>query len=796
MGDYFNLPISMQDANRWLVWKIFKNPDPTKKDKKMPFYVSGIARNGEMGSAEDVAQLVSIDIAIKTLETGKYSGLGFALGTDETGHYWQGIDLDHLSDHPENHYLKDDLIGMTYCETSPNGDGIHAIGYGRKFPPIGSTTDGLEAYSTGRFFTVTADDLSIHDPIDLHDFVENVLRPRRMAKSIQLPTSQFDNPFPEQISPEQIADLRSAINIFDANDRGVWSDNAQRLIKLGDIGKEIWLTWSQQSLDKYDPKDAIRVWKSAKGDRTGYKAIFDEAQKRGWINPRSKATQNAFNDGVNKEASSPIRTWAELAGPFSEHVVPAFPLSVLPESFQHFCIEKSAQSGFDVGGYAYASLITAGNMVDHRIKMDVGAFSVHAFQWATINAGSGKGKSPVVNEATKISREIDNNTVKKSQISLAEWNDICKALPKAEHPPRPVWRQRNALDTTTEALAQLLCENPDGVTIHADELSEFIGRMDAYKSAGGADRAIYLRSYDGGQVTINRASKNPIIVENFSVGILAGVQPEKLAQMFKKSGAGSSSDGLFQRFLPYCLRPASKCDYNVQMSTFTETNFEYVFYTIHKWTEEKVITNASLDTEGRQLMQSYHNDIRILTERTPSQRFAEHLDKYPGMLGRMTFALHCIQCAADGQYSAMVASKTLLKALQVMKVMYRHSEATYAVLDSESGDVLRLVVSAAEAILTKNWALFKRGDLTRNATHWQGAEAFQAEGAIDFLIELGWIADVTPAQVAGKKGRRSDGVFQTNPLVHEQFSDHATRIKQNRAARYSAIQQITDIKLN
>jgi hypothetical protein len=49
-----------------------------------------------------------------------------------------------------------------------------------------------------------------------------------------------------------------------------------------------------------------------------------------------------------------------------------------------------------------------------------------------------------------------------------------------------------------------------------------------------------------------------LVVEDFSVGILAGIQPEKLAQLFKKSGGGS--DGLYQRFLIYCLRPAGQVE--------------------------------------------------------------------------------------------------------------------------------------------------------------------------------------------------------------------------------------------
>jgi hypothetical protein len=50
----------------------------------------------------------------------------------------------------------------------------------------------------------------------------------------------------------------------------------------------LWLEWSQQS-DRFDPADAARVWDSFTADRTGYQAIFKEAQRHHWLNPASNA---------------------------------------------------------------------------------------------------------------------------------------------------------------------------------------------------------------------------------------------------------------------------------------------------------------------------------------------------------------------------------------------------------------------------------------------------------------------------------------------------------------------------
>lgn len=491
-----------------------------------------------------------------------------------------------------------------------------------------------------------------------------------------------------------------------------------------------------------------------------------------------------------------LSIWPELSDPFAQHPVPAFPLQILPEAFREFCIEKSAQSGFDVGGYGYCLLMTAANTIDHRHKLNIGPFRVPAFHWAGLVADSGGGKSPVINATSFAAEKINAVIVHESKVAMAEWSAEAKIAQKMkeEPPPRPPWKQRHALDTTTEALAQLLADNPEGVNMFHHEITEFLGRMDAYSGKdGGKDRGVYLRAYDGGQVTINRAGKPPMVVDDFSVGILAGIQPEVLAQKFKQAGAGA--DGLYQRFSMYCLAPAGRVNYTTKDSPFTDVNVQNIFIQLHLWCcERNKPWVVELGQDAKLAMQDYHNHVRTLAQRTSAKRFAEHLDKFPGMLGRFAFALHVIQSAADGGDPQLyVKAETMDKARRLMGVLYRHSESVYRILDQEAGQVRALVRSAAEAILSKGWGTFKRGDLTRNATYWQGSENREAESAIDYLIELGWILDVTPPSTPGKRGRRSAGLFVVNPLVHSRFSEHAKRITEARAERFEAIKQVAEV---
>ena len=127
-----------------------------------------------------------------------------------------------------------------------------------------------------------------------------------------------------------------------------------------------------------------------------------------------------------------------------------------------------------------------------------------------------------------------------------------------------------------------------------------------------------------------------------------------------------------------------------------------------------------------------------------------------------------------------------------MRVLYRHSEEAYRKIDQGARETLRLAQKAAEAILSKGWTTFRRGGLPRDATGWQGAEAAQAESALDHLIELGWIRDITPPVTPGKRGRRSSGVFEVHPEAHRRFRDHVSRFSEARRERFEAMQAITE----
>ena len=272
MADSFPTLDIMKRTRRWLL----------ADSAKVPHYVNGQRRNGALDSAEDLAQLVSYEEASAALANRPGWLLGFALGPDGAGGHWQGIDLDkivanQLAD------LANTMLG--YVERSPSDAGAHAVGYGRAFTSLGSNGTGIEAYASGRYFTVTERPIRDSGLVCLADGVEQVLAPRHSAARAA-PSGGGT----VWVDPKVVTELRSALFHMRADEYDLWYKMGLALRELGDTGRGLWMEWSATSV-KFDANKAARKWDGFEPRNTGYQAVFAEAQRQGWVNPASNAAQ-------------------------------------------------------------------------------------------------------------------------------------------------------------------------------------------------------------------------------------------------------------------------------------------------------------------------------------------------------------------------------------------------------------------------------------------------------------------------------------------------------------------------
>jgi RecA-family ATPase len=292
-------PARMRNAKRWLLWKLIQAPG-AKKPRKVPFYCDGSPRRGALDTPEDTARLATFEDALEALGRGGYTGLGFALGPDGSG-FWQGIDLDHTDTRPELAALVDLLPG--YVERSPSGTGVHALGYGPRFVSLGANSTGIEAYSQGRYFTVTGDAIG-GGIADLSQFVDGTLA---ALHEIHPQAQGNADGLAETADDATIRDLRSALASIRSDDRETWIRMGHALHGLGDVGRGLWLEWSQTS-EKWQPADA-KKWDEFEHTHIGYAAVFAEAKRHGWINPASRpGPHERPGNGPDSQDPGP---WAE-----------------------------------------------------------------------------------------------------------------------------------------------------------------------------------------------------------------------------------------------------------------------------------------------------------------------------------------------------------------------------------------------------------------------------------------------------------------------------------------------------
>jgi hypothetical protein len=131
-------------------------------------------------------------------------------------------------------------------------------------------------------------------------------------------------------------------------------------------------------------------------------------------------------------------------------------------------------------------------------------------------------------------------------VDLQRYRSQSKAEPpmprEAEDPGPFVAPRLHVSNSTIERIAQLLEVQPHGALLLSDELSGLFLNMSRY--SGGQDDEFWLEAWNGGPYTVERLSRPSISLDYLLVGVVGGMQPDKLARSF-----GGDSDGMSARFL-------------------------------------------------------------------------------------------------------------------------------------------------------------------------------------------------------------------------------------------------------
>lgn len=142
-------PQSLKLLQHWVAYRAV--PGKNGKIDKIP--ISPLT--GANASSTDPASWGSYQAAVDRAECDNLAGVGFVF----TGSGYTGIDLDHCvqPDGTIEDWARQIIERLdSYTEISPSGTGIHII-VKATLPPGRRRNDRIEMYDTGRFFTITGD---------------------------------------------------------------------------------------------------------------------------------------------------------------------------------------------------------------------------------------------------------------------------------------------------------------------------------------------------------------------------------------------------------------------------------------------------------------------------------------------------------------------------------------------------------------------------------------------------------------------------------------------------------------
>lgn len=262
---HIDCPDALRDIPGWLIWRYEPNENPGGKPRKVPSYANGGRRAGEHGSPKDRDQLVTFDAARAAAARRGMDGVGFA-PLDDFGIV--ALDFDNCVNAGDIHPDVLDLLGTSYAEFSPSGNGIRAFFKGQ----LGNLKDhgepfGFEVFSSKGYVTFTGNVLDITRIVGN----ENTVAPVDDAV-MGLFRKRFSNveERAERTSNEPLGLTRSQIDqCLEVLPKGLdydkWVQVGMALHhEMGGTREafEIWDTWSQQS-PKYTARQyGLDRWRS------------------------------------------------------------------------------------------------------------------------------------------------------------------------------------------------------------------------------------------------------------------------------------------------------------------------------------------------------------------------------------------------------------------------------------------------------------------------------------------------------------------------------------------------------
>ena len=479
---------------------------------------------------------------------------------------------------------------------------------------------------------------------------------------------------------------------------------------------------------------------------------------------------------------------------------PTLTPDMLPERIADLAFDAAARMGADPAALAVSALVVCSAAITDEVlispKRNDPTWTESARLWAAIIGEPGAMKTPAMNEAVRplmavekqwriedagalaaYEQAYDDYQFQKKEYDRNRRNGQEMDDSGPEEPEKPPRRRAIVNDTTMEALALILVDNPRGVLLHYDELMGFIGGLDAYRGNGAKkDRPTALQLWNGGFRAVDRVGtiENPIMVQNLSGCFLGGVQPDKLAKL----APTLSDDGLLQRFLLVSVDVIGQGEDRPPNLDALAT-YNMLIDSLANWKPRGLPPIRF--SEGAQEFRKKVEDLAFALKTLPggSPALQGHADKIRGLFARLLLTMHAIECSPYFRINEVdiVSTETARRAHDLMVNFFiPHGVKVYETYFGSSNQLGQDALWIAGHILAHNLYKISYRDCQRARREFEDRP--RLERAIQTLIAANWLDESDRMYVKE---------WMVNLRVHELFAEQAERERQDRADKQARI---------
>lgn len=534
-------------------------------------------------------------------------------------------------------------------------------------------------------------------------------------------------------------------------------------------------------MGEYDPK-SDGTWPGKLGAKSVARKLADRLKRplqwalppdgtkdlRAWRS-RHGTDRDALLERLLTHTVEPPKTAEPKAGPARWQ---PFPVDVLPETLRQYTQAAAEAIGCDATYVALPMLAALAGCIgtSRRIRLKTG-WTEPAVIWSVIVGESGTLKSPALEAVVSPLQEHERQALDAHHEAVRQYEQLLEAHkadlqewrrkgrkqgePPPDPPEKPTCKRLLVSDTTVEALAVRLADNPRGLLLVRDELAGWFGSFDEYKNGKGRDVTHWLSAHRAGQWTVDRKSgdRTTLLVPRAAVSVTGGIQPEILRRTL---AAEHFEDGLAARLLLAMPPRRGKRWTEAELSDTDQQLLTGVYDRLQELEPETgddgdtYPRTVTLDAQAKQAWITFYNS-HAEEQEDLSGALSAAWSKLEGYCARLALILHLSRWAAGEDVNPdRVDPESMEMAIALTNWFKGETHRVYAVLSETDEDRERRKL--VELVERKGGRITVR-QLQQGSRQYPTAD--EAEAALQELVEAGigtW-ENVEPSRKGGRPTR-------------------------------------------